>query len=263
MQENAGMPIWYFKFLCGPFFCFLPHFIKKDNLVGLRYGGIWLNTRDAAFGKSARKAFMLYCKEHGIRRFEIRNNPFILTLKVGKLMRREPFVYIPLGRNKKKPEEVIRREHMARIRKAQKLGVIVKESRHPRYIRIFHEFYTILLKKKGVQPHNLAYFLTMSSCLKNKLKFIYAEYKKEVIAVSLIMIMDRDVFMTFGAMNDAGYATFAKYMMIRNLILAYKKQGFRNFVLGTGCEGKDAVYRFKRGFADKDYYIDTYGGEIR
>jgi hypothetical protein len=50
--------------------------------------------------------------------------------------------------------------------------------------------------------------------------------------------------------------------MIYNLMLKFKERGYTRLILGTGNDGKDSIYKFKKGFTKGENHIYTYGGKI-
>jgi len=142
-------------------------------------------------------------------------------------------------------------------------GLNFSESCDVEYLNIFYKFYSTMMKKNNVPCQKISYFASLFLYLKKNLKFICVKYRRELIAISIILISGRNIFMMYGGMNNTGYEKYAKYFMIYQLMLKYKKRGYSRLVLGTGVDGKnDSVYLFKKGFTDTESYIYTYGADI-
>lgn len=262
VEESERVKINYFKFNENENFAILPYIVRDNILYSLRYGGIWTNSDKEDFIKEVRCSFLKYCKAQNIKRIEIRNNPFIKTIKIGKVIKKEPFVYIYLKKNDNELKNDISKSHAKCIQEAIKERLIFKETADLKYLKTFHQFYKKILERKGIVPQDFSYFMRMFFYLKNNLNLVCIKYKNKIIAASIIFKSNDNVFMTYGGMNEIGYEKYAKHFMIYNLIFKYKKRGYERLVLGTGSNGRDSIYRFKRGFTDRDHYIYTYGANI-
>lgn len=236
--------------------------IKKDIMLSFRYGGILTNSDKGDFVKETRSRFMKYCEAQNVKKAQIRNNPFIKTIKIGEIIKKEPFVYIALQKSERQLKEEISESHRKCIKKAMEEGLLFKETNALKYLRIFYGFYNTILIEKGITPQKFSYFAKMFFYLKDNLKLIYIKYKEEIIAVSIILESNNNVFMMYGGMNESGYKKYAKHFMIYKLIFEYKRKGYKRLILGTGNNGRDSIYQFKRGFTNKDHYIYTYGKDL-
>ncbi|MGD0335605.1 MAG: GNAT family N-acetyltransferase [Candidatus Omnitrophota bacterium] len=258
IKESKRVKINYFKFCQNKDFAIFPYIRRRSLISSLRYGGIWTNSNNAVFITKARKYFLEYCRQNNIKKVQIRNNPFIKIIKIGHRAAREPFVYIDLWNSSSELKNAISDRHLKCIQRAMKENLTFKEALGLRYLKTFYRLYKETLEAKGVKAEKLSYFTRMLSYLKNSINFAYIEHEGEIIAISMILKSKDSAFMMYGGTSVIGYKKYAKHFMIYNLIFQYKKRGYRRLILGTGSQPGDSVYQFKRGFTDRDSYIDTY-----
>ncbi len=239
-------------------FGIFPFLIQGGSLCSFRYGGILFNRKYSGSGVAVNKALKDFCKSRGLRCVVIRRHPFIPVFTQGQIIKKEPFVFIDLGRGIRMIKKGISHGHLACIKKSQQAGLRVHYSTNAAYFKLFFEFYkSLMLKKTGI-PADLHYFRRFYSCLKDDLTFAVVKEKDNVVAVSMMLKDKKNVFLAYGGMSNAGYERFAKHFMIYRLISDLKHEGFEKLILGTGHEPYDPIYRFKRGFVDKDNFILTY-----
>ncbi|PIQ88746.1 MAG: hypothetical protein COV72_06700 [Candidatus Omnitrophica bacterium CG11_big_fil_rev_8_21_14_0_20_42_13] len=240
-----------------------PYSLRNDVILSFRYGGIIYRRFDRKFFDRAISGLFKYCSKNNIKRIIIRKHPFLKTVKLGNIIKKEPFVFIDLSHDIDRLHRDIITAHMKRINKALMKGLNFSESCDVEYLNIFYKFYSTMMKKNNVPCQKISYFASLFLYLKKNLKFICVKYRRELIAISIILISGRNIFMMYGGMNNTGYEKYAKYFMIYQLMLKYKKRGYSRLVLGTGVDGKnDSVYLFKKGFTDTESYIYTYGADI-
>jgi hypothetical protein len=239
-----------------------PFMIKGNTLSSLYYGGMLYKKYDKIFFNEAIDDLCQYCKKNNLIKITVRKHPTLSIIKMGKVIKKEPFVYIDLRESYIELKNAISKLHFKCIKKAFRERLSMFETRQFRYLKTFYKFYKNILERKGVSPQNFSYFMKIFLLLRNNTKFICVKYKEEIIAVSIILRSNDNIFMMYGGMNETGYKKFAKHFMIHNLIVSYKKKGYKNLILGTGNTEGDSIYQFKRGFTNKNHYIYSYGKEL-
>ena len=241
---------------------FMPYVVSDSKLCSLRYGGIMTNCSARGFKLSVEKHFYEHCKKHSIRYFEIRHDPFMDHITIGRKTKKEPFVYIDLGKSLSRLRSSISRPHLEAIKRSESEDLKILEARNKDYLVLFFKLYKNILETKEVLPHPLSYFDKMFHFLGSNMSFVCVSCKKNIIASSILLDSFPNVFLMYGGMNELGYRKFAKYFMVYNLMRIYKKRGFRRLILGTGHTEHDAIYKFKQGFTDTINYIETFSGNI-
>ena len=231
----------------------------KDTVSGLHYGGVLTNCPDEAFCSDVACSLIKYLHSQGVLRYQIRNHPFLNTIKVGELIKEEPFVFIDLTRSQEELVAAISRKHRRCIRRAQESGLEVVYSDDVKYLKIFYEYYKVRQEQMGTHPHDYIFFDQMFRLLRDHLIIGVVRESNKVLAASVLLQDSGHIFMTYGGMSDEGYERHAKHLMIFDMMLKFKSKCFSRLVLGTGSNGKDSIYHFKKGFTDREYSIGTYG----
>ncbi|MBF0504779.1 MAG: GNAT family N-acetyltransferase [Candidatus Omnitrophica bacterium] len=231
-----------------------------DTLRGLHYGGVVTNCPDQAFCADVVAQLTEYFQTEGVRSYQMRNHPFLSTIKVGTLIKEEPFVFIDLTRPSKELDAALSKQHRRCIRKADESGLKVVYSDDGRkYLNIFYDYYQARQEQMDVQPHAYAFFEQMFKSLRDHLIIGVVRQADQIFAVSLLLQDLDHVFMTYGGMSDEGYERYAKHLMVSDMMLRFKSIGFTKLVLGTGNNGKDSIFDFKRGFVNREHSVLTYG----
>src|SRR3989339_942824 len=258
IEESENVKVKFFKFSEGNNHSCFPCILKNGILSSLRYGGMYTNCNNVSFAESANRSFKIYCEKNNIKTVKIRENPFIQTIKIGKAIKKEPFVCIDLTKNELELNKAISKKHAKNIQNAVNQELTFSEIKDLKYLKVFYRFYKDMLIKKSAVPKRFTYFSNLFLYLKKNIQLVCVKDNGVILAVSIILRSDTAVFMLYGGMSETGYKKHAKHFMIHNLILEYKKRGYKQLVLGTGIKGKDSVYRFREGFTVKDSYIYTY-----
>ena len=231
----------------------------KNAASGLHYGGVVTNCQDKVFCQDVSFTLIKYLHAQGVVSCHVRNHPFLSTIKVGKLIKEEPFVFIDLTRPREELITAITKQHRRCIRRAEESGLGVMYSDDEKYLKVFYEFYKVRQKQMGIPPKGYVFFDQMFRVLRDYLIISVVRKANKLLAVSLLLKDSDNVFMTYGGMSDEGYERYAKHLMISDMMLKFKSKSFSRLVLGTGNNGKDSIYNFKKGFTDREYSICTYG----
>lgn len=248
-----------FKYKKNGHLAVFPHILRGNTAYSLRYGGVYTNCLNKRFADSVKKGLMAYCKRNGINYLRIRNNPFIDTIRIGKVIKKEPFVFVDLEKSESELKNEISKRHIKCIKKASSEQLSIKHSKRSVYLRIFYRMYKNILMKKGVAVPSFSHFNDMWKYLKKDMNIACVYDGQDIVAISLLLKDKNDIYMVYGGMNDIGYKKYAKHFMLYNLILEYKEAGYKRLVLGTGSQGIDSIYRFKQGFSkNSKHYICTY-----
>ncbi len=232
--------------------------LKGANLSGLHYGGVVTNSPDKKFATAVVRALKFYCRSAGVVSCQLRVHPFLNTIKIGRRVGREALLFIDLCRPEKEIMAAVTKQHRRCIARARAGGMKVIYSHDRTYLQVFYKYYAGRLKEKGVVPKAAAFFENMFNAFGEHLLIAVVRDAAQILAVSLLLKDGDDVFMMYGGMCAQGYERYAKHLMIADMIRTFKGQDIARLVLGTGTDGRDQIYRFKRGFTDSAAWVFTY-----
>lgn len=240
----------------------LPYFIENKILYGLRYSGILTTALDAPFKSYVKNKFIDLCRRKHIVKSVLRHNPFLPTIPLGRIIKKEPIVIVNLKMDIADIHEGFSRGHFKRLGQSQQKALRINESKDYRFLRIFYQIHQEQTSNKGL--YSWSHLRKLFTHLHDFLSFVYVADQEKVIAVSLLLESVPDVFMLYGAMREEGYANYAKHLMINYLIENYKEKGYKRLVLGTGIDGRsDDIFRFKKGFSKDECFVKTYETVIK
>ncbi len=263
IAETQGVDIVFFRARKNGALALLPYYVRNNTLFSLRYGGMISNSKSKEFARFVSDSFTEYCRTRKIRDVRIRNNPYIHTIPVGEVIKKEPLAFIDLNRTQEDLYAGISQGHKRGIIKAKNERLVVGESQEYKYLLLFYRLYGKLLSEKGKKPQDYVFFEKLYTHLKKNINLVYAAYNDRIVAVSIVLESKPHVFMLYGAMGKAGYRKYAKHLMIYEMMLRYKARGYCTLVLGTGVDGReDSIYRFKKGFGQQESHIHTYGTKL-
>lgn len=227
-------------------------------VTSLHYGGILTNSQDKPFCREVVKSLRGYLSSLGIKNCYLRSHPFLDTIEIGQLVKEDPLIFIDLTRPENELVSAITKQHLRCAFRAKEKGLEVTLTDRLEYLEVFYEFYKACQIKSGNQYREYVFFQRMLVLLKKNLIFSVVRDDKKLVAVSILLKDLGHVYMTYGGMSDDGYKNCAKHLMIFELIRRFKINGFSKLILGTGCDGKDSIYRFKRGFTDREHQVRTF-----
>jgi serine/alanine adding enzyme len=206
------------------------------------------------------KDFSKFCSTNSIVDEYIRFHPLLKNYIpfqdiLGKeLLFVKPIVFLDLNQ----PEEVLWnglcRGHRSSINKARRNGVTV-EIKEPDEdsLRKFQEIYNETMSRNEAEsiwrlPES--YFQNCVKYLgKNNTLLFNALYKENVIASYFIIYGYKTVYYHFGGSQEAEFYLRANNLLIYEIALWAKSNGYRWFHLGGGIKPNDGVFQFKSGFS--------------
>ena len=138
------------------------------------------------------------------------------------------------------------------IRRAERNGIIIEHSDNPELFHTFIKIYNQTMDRDHVEEYYYfsdGFYQSIAMRLKGKYKLFYAVYEDKIIAMSIILFVNRQVH----------YHLSGSLFEYRNLnpsnLLLYKvacwaaKQGYKTFHMGGGVGSSiDNLYKFKQSF---------------
>ncbi|MHC1682470.1 MAG: lipid II:glycine glycyltransferase FemX [Clostridiaceae bacterium] len=226
------------------------------------YGGPLTNNCDKSFLRDFENEFLKYCSENKIIAEFIRFHPLIKNEKIFieniKVLHNRVTVYLDLTKSLDKIwVEDIKSKNRNMIRKAEKSGLIVEESKD---YETFKNIYESTMNK--VDADSYYYFKDgYYNCLKNCEKYLLLNVKKgkKIIASAIFMFYKE----YFHYHLSGSYKEYLKYspnnLLLWEAIKYAKKKGCKIMHFGGGLSDSldDSLFKFKSSFSKKNanFYI--------
>lgn len=154
-------------------------------------------------------------------------------------------------------EERLWRESYSRacrknVKRAEREGVRVRAARDEDDIAEFHRIYIATMERNEALPSyffELEYFLAIHRELPDNARFALAERDGQVIAATLYLHDDADVYSYLGGADHAHQQVRPTNAVVHETIRWARESGRRRLVLGGGYRPGDGIFRFKASFS--------------
>jgi hypothetical protein len=145
-------------------------------------------------------------------------------------------------------------EHACRkkIKQAERGGVRIFAASNDDHIREFYRVYRHTMERNEAEAsYYLSYefFRAFREELPENSRFVLAEYRDRIVAVTLCLHDDTDAFALFGGADAAFNQVRPTNAVFWELIRWAHETGKKRFVLGGGYRLNDGIFRFKAGFS--------------
>ena len=226
--------------------------IKSPDYTGPLAHGEVTDQIGAAF----RRDFAVYCRETGIvaefahlHPWRWRSGP----LESDDVMFDREIVYVDLAWS----EERLWQESFAyacqkNIKRGRKEKVRVFRATTPDHVEEFYRIYIHTMDRVGADEKYyfpLDYFIAFFERMPDQASFFLAEYQDQVVAATLYLHDDTDVFSYLGGADHAFQHVRPTNMVVYEAIRWARQQGKKRLILGGGYEPNDGVFRFKASFS--------------
>ncbi|MBR2182360.1 MAG: GNAT family N-acetyltransferase [Acidaminococcaceae bacterium] len=218
-------------------------------------------------------AYELWCQQNGIISEFVRFHPMITNHEACKNFYEVNQLGEVVHMDLSSPSEILAnmvRECRNRIRKAEKDGVKIYNSRTPEVFETFQSIYNCTMNSVNADPYyyfDKEYYHSVLEDLRDNAQVFYAVKDNVVIAASIILTANDRMNYHFSGRLQA----FSLYAPMNLLLYKAALWGFANgystFHLGGGVgSNKDSLFKFKRKFYKKElnrFYIGkkVYDGE--
>jgi CelD/BcsL family acetyltransferase involved in cellulose biosynthesis len=203
-----------------------------------------------------RHAFSDMCRETGIVAEFAHIHPWQCRtelLHAEGLETNREIVYVDLAWD----EEKLWREsfaHSARknVKRAELEGVRAFEAAGPGDIREFHRIYDMTMRRNNAAARYhfpAAFFLALFDRLRDQARFTMAEYKGSVVAGTLYLHDDQDVYSFLGGADHTWQHLRPTNLIIHDTILWGRRMAKSRLILGGGYRPDDGILRFKSTFS--------------
>lgn len=153
------------------------------------------------------------------------------------------------------------------IRKAEKMGVSVREAKIGRDLDIYYDLHCRTYRRTGVRPHPKAYFeaIWQDFLSQGKAKVFFAEYNEQIVAAENFGVYKNGANYWTGAASKEGLAVQANSLIQWTAIRWMLENGIEWYETGEGFpfarEGKrKGLNDFKKSFGGK--LLPFYRGRI-
>ena len=226
--------------------------IKSPEYTGPLTHGEATDETDIAF----RKDFAAYCQEAGIVAEFAHLHPWRWRpglLSVADVALDREIVYVDLTWS----EETLWQESFTyacrkNINRGRREGVRVFRATTPDHVREFYRIYIHTMDRRGAQKRYyfpLDYFMAFFEHMPDQASFFLAEYQDQVVAATLYLHDDTDVFSYLGGADHAFQHVRPTNMIVYEAIRWARQQGKKRLILGGGYEPNDGIFRFKASFS--------------
>jgi len=150
------------------------------------------------------------------------------------------------------------RKHISR---AQKEGVRIFCATTDDAIREFQRIYIQTMERTHAQPnyyYTTEYFETIRDEWGAHARFVFAEYKGQVIAATLYLYDDTDVFSYLGGSDASFQHVRPTNAVIYDTIRWAHATGKKRLILGGGYKPNDGIFQFKATFSQHRRSFHTY-----
>lgn len=215
------------------------------------------------------RVFHAYCMETGIVGEYARLHPLLgnhIPLRAGswvELVQLKPIVYLDLEQDEAMLWRGLCRGHRSSINKARRHGVqVVREKVAGEALAVFRRLYAETMDRAQASESWRfpdSYFTNCVGCLGDqRISLFSARLGDETVASYLIIHAYNTVYYHFGGSAEAYFEVRGNNLLLYEIALWAKRQGYRWFHLGGGTSPDDSLYRFKSGFSDMTAMLHSY-----
>jgi len=155
-------------------------------------------------------------------------------------------------------------EHSCRknINRAEKEGVRVFTGSSEDHIREFHRVYCETMNRNNAESSYYfpcEFFKAVREELPENSRFVLAEYRDQIVAATLYLYDDHDVFSFLGGADAAFQHVRPTNAVIWKTIRWAHEAGKKRLILGGGYKPDDGIFRFKSSFSRfrQPFYVYT------
>jgi lipid II:glycine glycyltransferase (peptidoglycan interpeptide bridge formation enzyme) len=162
-------------------------------------------------------------------------------------------VYVDLTQS---PEDLWNRSltHACRknLKRARREIVRVFEAHGAADIREFHRIYEATMRRTAAAAKYRfppSFFLDLHAALPNHARFVLAEYRNRIVAGTLYLHDDANVYSYLGGADDQYQAVRPSNSVVFDTISWGRERGKQRLILGGGYRPDDGILRFKASFS--------------
>jgi serine/alanine adding enzyme len=128
------------------------------------------------------------------------------------------------------------------------------------HIEEFYRIYTRTMKRNNASEHYyfpIEYFMAFLTSMPDHARYVLAEYKDQIIAATLYLHDDTNVYSYLGGADEAFQQIRPTNAIVYSTILWSQQTGKKRLILGGGYRPDDGIFKFKLSFSPlrKHFYI--------
>jgi len=196
----------------------------------------------------------------------LRNHEVILASGLIEVTRSKELVYLDLTLSEEELWAGLNRGHRSSINKARKNGVTIdKVICSPGNIRVFNRLYIQTMERNNATERWFFPDGYFQNCFEQlgvgRISLFFASVNNEIAAAYLLMHDFTNAYYHFGGSDERFYDLRPNNLLMYEIALWLKQQGYLRYHLGGGVSSKvdDSLLRFKSGFSNKKAVLYTYG----
>ena len=231
-----------------------------DVISHYGYGGLLVKCDNKKNEKQLLKKFLAtfnkLCIENNMVTEFIRFHPLInnhdILIDLIPIDKRNSTVYIDLTQDEQTILKNMNKKTRNLIRKAEKNNVEIKLSTNKKDVAIFTDLYLQTMRKNKADKKYffpLDFFKNTINLLNGNISLFTAKYDGEIIAASLFMHKYDSLHYHFSGSNKNFMNLAPNNLLLWEVALWGKKQGYKRFHLGGGSSDEDGLFHFKSGFS--------------
>ena len=147
------------------------------------------------------------------------------------------------------------------IKRSQRENIRVIEATSPGDIREFHRIYIQTMERNQALTQyyfSLEYFLAFFERMPQHARFVLAIYHDQVVAGTLYLHDDIDVYSYLGGADHAFQNARPTNAVVYDTILWARRNGKKRLILGGSYEPDDGIFRYKASFSPLRARFHTY-----
>lgn len=195
----------------------------------------------------------------------LKNHELMSASGLVELAHSKEVVYIDLSRSEEELWKGLNRGHRSSISKAKRSGVTIEKlAPTPELFRVFTRLHLQTMKRNGAAARWFfpeAYFQNCFELLgPDRVSLFFAHVNGEVASAYLLMHDFATAYYHFGGSEDRFYEFRPNNVLMYEVALWAKRQGYLRYHLGGGVSSAidDSLLRYKSGFSDRRASLYTY-----
>ncbi len=227
-----------------------------DTLSPEYTGPLNLTQIDASLATLFAERFPAFCRERGIIAEFAHLHPWhacLTGLQTTDVHIDREIVYVDLT----SPVDQLWNESLTyacrkNIKRAHTENVRVLTATSADHIREFHRIYTHTMDRNralGKYYFSLDYLLAFFEQMPNHARFVLAEYRDQIVAATLYLHDDVDVYSYLGGADQAFHYIRPTNAVVYDTIVWAQQHRKQRLILGGGYQPDDGIFRFKASFS--------------